>query len=79
MGLLGSGILLAEVGFSPTAKVRLRKLEDEAFPGAEWADLVKIERFAALEVEQSQRDFCFATFARARKNQGRPSLSSRNM
>ena len=38
VGLIGSGILLAEVRFPLTAQVRLRKLEDEAFPLAKWAD-----------------------------------------
>ena len=32
VGLLGSGILLAEVRFSLTPQVSLRKLEDGAFP-----------------------------------------------
>ena len=51
------GNSFAEVRFSLTAKVRLRKLEGEAFPVAELVDLVKIWRSAAFEVEQTERDF----------------------
>ena len=63
MGLLGSGIPLAEVRFFLTAQVRLRELEDEEIPESKTPDLLKIWRSAAGEIEHTKRkrDFIYHT------------------
>ena len=40
-------------------KTEVPKVEGAALPGAELVDLAKIQRSAAFEVEQAQRDFYF--------------------